>query len=87
MHSLRSAAVQYTNYGTGGAFELPTQSGTFTVTTQSMELLHIWLSPGITSCVMQCCIHHFTNVAKPTVSLEPGVFVINFQICQMCKGS
>ena len=26
MHSLRSAAVQYTNYGTGGAFELPTQS-------------------------------------------------------------
>ena len=28
MHSLRSAAVQYTNYGTGGAFELPTQSGT-----------------------------------------------------------
>ena len=29
MHSLRSAAVQYTNYGTGGAFELPTQSGTF----------------------------------------------------------
>ena len=32
MHSLRSAAVQYTNYGTGGAFELPTQSGTFTYT-------------------------------------------------------
>ena len=30
MHSLRSAAVQYTNYGTGGAFELPTQSGTYT---------------------------------------------------------
>ena len=29
MHSLRSAAVQYTNYGTGGAFELPTQSGTY----------------------------------------------------------
>ena len=29
MHSLRSAAVQYTNYGTGGAFELPTQNGTF----------------------------------------------------------
>ena len=30
MHSLRSAIiVQYTNYGTGGAFELPTQSGTF----------------------------------------------------------
>ena len=28
MNSLRSAAVQYTNYGTGGAFELPTQSGT-----------------------------------------------------------
>ena len=28
MHSLQSAAVQYTNYGTGGAFELPTQSGT-----------------------------------------------------------
>ena len=28
MHSLRSAVVQYTNYGTGGAFELPTQSGT-----------------------------------------------------------
>ena len=28
MQSLRSAAVQYTNYGTGGAFELPTQSGT-----------------------------------------------------------
>ena len=32
MHSLRSAAVQYTNYGTGGAFELPTQSGTFKLT-------------------------------------------------------
>ena len=32
MHSLRSAAVQYTHYGTGGAFELPTQSGTFQVT-------------------------------------------------------
>ena len=31
MHSLRSAAVQYTNYGTGGAFELPTQSGTYLV--------------------------------------------------------
>ena len=31
MHSLRSAAVQYTNYGTGGAFELPTQSGTLIV--------------------------------------------------------
>ena len=29
MHSLRSAAVQYINYGTGGAFELPTQSGTY----------------------------------------------------------
>ena len=29
MHSLRSAAVQYTNYGTGGAFELPTQNGTY----------------------------------------------------------
>ena len=29
MHSLQSAAVQYTNYGTGGAFELPTQSGTY----------------------------------------------------------
>ena len=29
MHSLRSAAVQYTNYGTGGAFELPSQSGTY----------------------------------------------------------
>ena len=29
MHSLRSAAVQYTNYGIGGAFELPTQSGTY----------------------------------------------------------
>ena len=29
MHSLRSAAMQYTNYGTGGAFELPTQSGTY----------------------------------------------------------
>ena len=29
MHSLRSAAVQYTNYGTGGAFELHTQSGTY----------------------------------------------------------
>ena len=29
MHSLWSAAVQYTNYGTGGAFELPTQSGTY----------------------------------------------------------
>ena len=29
MHSLRSAAVQYTNYGTGGAFGLPTQSGTY----------------------------------------------------------
>ena len=28
MHLLRSAAVQYTNYGSGGAFELPTQSGT-----------------------------------------------------------
>ena len=28
MHSLRSAAVQYTNYGMGGAFELPTQGGT-----------------------------------------------------------
>ena len=28
MHSLWSAAVQYINYGTGGAFELPTQSGT-----------------------------------------------------------
>ena len=33
MHSLRSAAVQYTNYGTGGAFELPTQSGTYTYST------------------------------------------------------
>ena len=31
MHSLRSAAVQFTNYGTGGAFELPTQSGTYKV--------------------------------------------------------
>ena len=28
MHSLWSAAVQYTNYSTGGALELPTQSGT-----------------------------------------------------------
>ena len=32
MHLLRSAAVQYTNYGTGGAFELPTQSGTYIYT-------------------------------------------------------
>ena len=31
MHSLWSAAVQYTNYGTGGAFELPTQSGTLNI--------------------------------------------------------
>ena len=31
MHSLRSAAVQYTNYGTGGAFEVPMQSGTSTI--------------------------------------------------------
>ena len=31
MHSLRSAAVQYTNYGTGGAFELPTQSGSYII--------------------------------------------------------
>ena len=38
MYSLRSAAVQYTNYGTGGAFELPTQSGT---------LLHISLSVSL----------------------------------------
>ena len=30
MYSLRPAAVQYTNYSTGGAFELPTQSGTYT---------------------------------------------------------
>ena len=29
MHSLRSIAVQYTNCGTGGAFELPMQSGTY----------------------------------------------------------
>ena len=29
MHSLWSAAVPYTNYGTGGAFELPTQNGTY----------------------------------------------------------
>ena len=28
MHLLQSAAMRYTNYGTGGAFELPTQSGT-----------------------------------------------------------
>ena len=35
MHSLRSAAVQYTNYGTGGAFELPTQSGTLITKTIS----------------------------------------------------
>ena len=38
MHSLRSAAVQYTNYGTGGAFELPTQSGT------SSYKLPVWYS-------------------------------------------
>ena len=35
MHSLRSAVVQYTNYGTGGAFELPTQSGTLAVISRS----------------------------------------------------
>ena len=29
MHSLWSAAVPYSNYGTGRAFELPTQSGTY----------------------------------------------------------
>ena len=39
MHSLRSAAMQYTNYGTGGAFELPTQSGTlYSYTTATSAL-------------------------------------------------
>ena len=37
MHSLWSAASQYTNYGTGGAFELPKQSGTYIY-------IYIWLS-------------------------------------------
>ena len=37
MHLLWSAAVQYTNYGTGGAFELPTQSGTYALYTHLPE--------------------------------------------------
>ena len=36
MHSLWSAAVQYTNYGTGGAFELPMQSGKY------MYIYNVW---------------------------------------------
>ena len=43
MHSLRSAAVQYTNYGTGGAFELPTQSGTLRVTLTSLFYYYVLL--------------------------------------------
>ena len=31
MHLLQSARVPYTNYGTGGAFELPTQSRTLNI--------------------------------------------------------
>ena len=44
MHSLRSAAVQYTNYGTGGAFELPTQSGTHVYEHHRAfrHLVHVW---------------------------------------------
>ena len=37
MHSLWSAAVQYTNYGTGGAFELPTRSGTYITYTMATQ--------------------------------------------------
>ena len=40
MRSLRSAAVLYTNYGTGGAFELPTQSGTYTSAPQQSSLTY-----------------------------------------------
>ena len=54
MHSLRSAAVQYTNYGTGGAFELPTQSDTYIYIRhcrQPMCLITHRLSGG-TCCVL-----------------------------------
>ena len=51
MHSLGSAAVQYTNYGAGGAFELPTQSGT--------QLLMVKSSYIIPVCAqnMKCLLH------------------------------
>ena len=39
MHLLQSAAVQYTNYGTGGAFELPKQSGTYNSYTTGTSVL------------------------------------------------
>ena len=42
MHSLQSAAVQYTNYGTGGAFELPTQSGTYICYTTDIVVFEIY---------------------------------------------
>ena len=41
MHSLQSAAVQYINYGTGSAFELPTQSGTLICIALIIGLLHL----------------------------------------------
>ena len=54
MHSLWSAAVQYTNYGTGGAFELPTQSGTHTHT-------HIYIYKCLTVVIvivfLATCVH------------------------------
>ena len=54
MHSLRSAAVQYTNYGTGGAFELPTQNGTLCIIS-----LHVCID--IDECTSSPCGHNCTN--------------------------
>ena len=69
MHSLRSAAVQYTNYGTGGAFELPTQSGTY---------IYIYISK------YQCINEYQYRIAFNPASIYRDIFhrVFKFQYCQ-----
>ena len=55
MHSLRSAAVQYTNYGTGGAFKLPTQSGTYIYTLYIyIYIIYIYIHVYISRHTIMC---------------------------------
>ena len=62
MHSLRSAAVQYTNYGTGGAFELPTQSGTYTCMQQAG--IYITVTQTLICKILLCNSHAPTDCTE-----------------------